>query len=151
MSETVRLEANRTVVPIPSGRPELLGLCGVRGQLVPVYSLSALLGYGTERPGRWLALCCATWHPNKAKDNLVGLSFDDVEGYLTPSHTALHPVRLPDGIRKHVVATVTFHAHSYSIISIASIMEVLRPRPSGVPPASGPPTASRLPDTLEER
>jgi hypothetical protein len=45
------------VVPVPSRRPGLVGLVGVRGTLVPVYGLGVLLGYEPSRaPAPWLAL-----------------------------------------------------------------------------------------------
>jgi purine-binding chemotaxis protein CheW len=43
--------------PVPGARRELLGLAGVRGEVVPVYALSRLLGWpdAGERPA-WLLL-----------------------------------------------------------------------------------------------
>jgi chemotaxis signal transduction protein len=45
------------VVPLPSSCLELLGLAGIRGALVPVFSLPALLGYGGRESPTWLVLC----------------------------------------------------------------------------------------------
>lgn len=48
--------AAKELVPIPGRRPELVGLAGVRGVALPVFSLSLLLGRGREEP-RWILLC----------------------------------------------------------------------------------------------
>jgi chemotaxis signal transduction protein len=75
VTEIGGLANNRKTVSIPSPIPELLGVAGVRGGLVPVYSLAALLGYAQDvASARWLALCGA--------ENQVALSFSDLEGYL---------------------------------------------------------------------
>ena len=57
MREIRGLVATRRVVPVPSRRPELLGVAGHRGAVVTVYSLAALLGYPVDvAPTPWLAL-----------------------------------------------------------------------------------------------
>jgi purine-binding chemotaxis protein CheW len=54
LRETAGLFADHKITAVPSPLPELRGLAGVRGTLLPVYDLAALLGYPlTERP-RWL-------------------------------------------------------------------------------------------------
>jgi signal transduction histidine kinase len=74
VNEISGLVTDRKVVPIPSPISELLGVAGVRGALVPVYSLAALLGYGAETGQvRWLALC-GTEEP-------LALAFGGFEGY----------------------------------------------------------------------
>jgi chemotaxis signal transduction protein len=45
------------VLPLPPGPPERLGLCGLRGQLLPVLDLAALLGAPASEPPGWLILC----------------------------------------------------------------------------------------------
>jgi chemotaxis signal transduction protein len=55
LDEVLSIHADRKVVPLPTLRPALLGLVGVRGSILPVYDLRQLLGYpkGTVAP-RWL-------------------------------------------------------------------------------------------------
>ena len=67
--------ASGRIVPLPSRLPELLGMAGVKGALVPVFSLEALLGYvrPVEAP-RWLALT--------GKVETVALAFGEFEGHL---------------------------------------------------------------------
>jgi purine-binding chemotaxis protein CheW len=57
--ETAGLVAARRIEPVPSRRPELLGVCGVRGQIVPVFSLARLLGRAEDAAPRWIVLAAA--------------------------------------------------------------------------------------------
>jgi purine-binding chemotaxis protein CheW len=69
------LVAARRIVPLPGSASAMLGLAGIRGLVVPVFSLSVLMGYGSERP-RWLALCAG-----EAGDT-IALGFSDFDGYV---------------------------------------------------------------------
>jgi chemotaxis signal transduction protein len=119
--EITGLVASRKIVPLPSGRAELLGIAGIRGALVAVYSLAALLGYaGDSKPTAWLALA-GTSEP-------IGLGFEEFEGfvrvrsgdvYAAPSAGgtpgALHVVRVENQSRRIVdipkaIAALAVHA-----------------------------------------
>jgi chemotaxis signal transduction protein len=56
LAQVVSVHTERKVVPVPTPVPELLGLAGVRGLVVPVYDLGALLGQAPNAAPRWLAL-----------------------------------------------------------------------------------------------
>jgi len=56
LSEVQSLHADRKLVSAPSLLPELLGVCGFRSVLTPVYDLAQLLGYGTGLAARWLVI-----------------------------------------------------------------------------------------------
>lgn len=56
LSEVLAVHTDRKLVPVPGPRPELLGLVGLRGLVVPVYDLRQLLGYAAGPPPRWLAV-----------------------------------------------------------------------------------------------
>jgi hypothetical protein len=72
--EVLGLVVARKIIPIGSPITEMLGLAGIRGNLVPVYSLAALLGYSREEGGvRWFVLCQSA-HP-------VALAFANFNGY----------------------------------------------------------------------
>jgi chemotaxis signal transduction protein len=71
-------------LPVPGGSAGLLGLTGVRGALVPVYSLAALLGL-TESPKGdtcWLALV--------SHGGTLGLAFDELERHIELAAEAVH-------------------------------------------------------------
>ena len=80
--EVTGLAVARKVVPIGSPIRGMLGLAGIRGELVPVYSLPALLGYAEEDGApRWFVLCRASV--------LVALAFARFDGYVeTPGLVA---------------------------------------------------------------
>jgi chemotaxis signal transduction protein len=83
VSEIGGVAKDRVVVPVPSGRPELLGLAGIRGTVICVYDMAALLGLakgGAAPP--WLAL------GNDADP--VGLAFHALEGFVRAPRSEIH-------------------------------------------------------------
>jgi chemotaxis signal transduction protein len=60
LSEVLAVHTDRKLVAVPGPMPELLGLVGLRGLVVPVYDLRQLLGYPAGPLPRWLALARAT-------------------------------------------------------------------------------------------
>src|SRR5262249_44363661 len=60
LNEIAGLVKGRRIVACPSDVPEFQGIAGVRGAIVSVYSLPALLGYSTGgENSAWLVLCAA--------------------------------------------------------------------------------------------
>lgn len=96
--DLARLERAGRVVPLPAGRPGLLGIAGVRGRLVPVFALAPLLGLPdrkTEHP--WLAMV--------DRDDPIAFAFDSVEGYLKATREAaerIEPAGATAGRRPYV-------------------------------------------------
>lgn len=86
VSEISGITTNREIVALPTHVSGLLGIAGIRGALIPVYSLPSLLGYDTAVEAlRWLALCEA--HESFA------LAFDAFEGYLRISIGQIYPAK----------------------------------------------------------
>jgi chemotaxis signal transduction protein len=56
------------IVPLPSGSPLQLGVAGLRGNLVTVYSLTALLGQPIG-PAEWIAVV-----------REIAIAFDELDG-----------------------------------------------------------------------
>ena len=81
--DIARIVTGRRVVSVAAVTPDLLGLAGIRGGIVPVFSLSSILGYGPD-PGspRWMILC--------GSEEPIALAFSDFEGYLRLPTSALH-------------------------------------------------------------
>jgi chemotaxis signal transduction protein len=72
LSEIGGLFARTAITPLPSAVPELLGLVGLRGAVLPAYDLHALLGYPAVAAPAWLVLVQAK----------VVLAFQTFDGYL---------------------------------------------------------------------
>ena len=73
----------RRVVSVPTVTPDLLGLAGIRGGIVPVFSLSSILGYPPDnRSPKWIIIC--------GSEDPIALAFSDFEGYLQLPKSALH-------------------------------------------------------------
>lgn len=60
------------IVAVPARSRALLGLAGIRGELLPVYSLHELLGCARAGNSRWLLLCDAPVR--------IALAFEEFQG-----------------------------------------------------------------------
>jgi chemotaxis signal transduction protein len=121
ISEISGLANDRKIVALPSAMPELIGLAGIRGALIPVYSLASLLGYSAEVvPGRWLALS-GTGEP-------VGLVFSQFEGYAMVPYSQVYAAERKDETRTHVTHVVHTADVVRAVISIPLIHEVIQRR-----------------------
>jgi len=121
VSEISGLTTDRKIVAFPSPIPELLGVAGVRGALVPVYSLAMLLGYNaeTERT-RWFALCGA--------EDPVALVFSDFEGHVRVPLTELYATEQKDVSRTHVEHVVRATDMVRAVVSISLIRKTVQRR-----------------------
>ena len=84
LGEVSELIAGHPVSRLTSTTPHLLGLAGVRGGVVPVFSLASLLGAAAGLPRdtpRWLLLCAA--------QEPFALAFDGFDGHLRLPAAAL--------------------------------------------------------------
>jgi len=115
------------LVALPSRSPGFVGITGIRGSVVPVYSLAVLLGYPKQEEAfRWLALA-------GAKESLA-LGLGDYEGYLRVPKAALYA---PDrAARRHVESFAQTGGRVRAIVSVASIV-------SSIQGTSGPGSQSR--------
>jgi chemotaxis signal transduction protein len=121
VSEISGLVTDRRIVAFPSPIPELLGIAGIRGVLVPVYSLAMLLGYHaeTERT-RWLALC--------ETDDPIALVFSDFEGYVQVPLTQLYAAEQKDVARTQVEQVVRTTDMVRAVVSIPLIRKTIQLR-----------------------
>jgi chemotaxis signal transduction protein len=121
VSEISGLANDRRVVAFPSHIPEQLGLVGIRGELVSVYSLAALLGYSKEADqGRWLVLC--------GTENPVGLAFSDFEAYVRVPCTPVSATRQNDAVRAHVKHVVRAADMVCAVVNIPELLESIKRR-----------------------
>lgn len=111
----VGLFVDKTVVPLPSTAPHVLGIAGIRGAIVPVYSLRSLLGYAVEREcPRWLVLA--------RSHEPVGLAFEQFGGYLQARPSEVAPAPRTDS---HVLGTVRSESGPCAVLGIPSILTTL--------------------------
>ncbi len=91
------------IVPVPSRVPELLGLTGIRGVVVPVFSLSRLLGFDSEHgQALWLVFCGERQSP-------IALAFEGMEQLFEVASTGIfaredapgHRYVSGDRVRRH--------------------------------------------------
>jgi chemotaxis signal transduction protein len=121
VSEISGVSTDRNIIAIPTPFPELLGVAGIRGALVPVYSLAGVLGYAADaEQTRWLALC--------GIEEPVALAFSGFEGYLQIPLRQLYSVEQKDAARIHVRHMVRSADVIRAVVSIPLIREAIQAR-----------------------
>jgi purine-binding chemotaxis protein CheW len=112
------LSGQRKIVPLPGRRAELLGLAGIRGAIVPVYSLARLLGHpAAGEPARWLVTCGVGLE--------AAFAFEELQRYLRVPAASVSPVGPSDAPRPHVEALVREGSLVRAVIDLASIVRAL--------------------------
>jgi len=112
--------ADKPVTPLPGSFPELLGIAGFRGAIVPVYDLRMLLGYPRGGSQRWLILT--------AGQTRIALAFDQFEGHTRVARTAIAEEGGGESQRHHVREVVRTANLVRPIIHLPSILEAIRKR-----------------------
>jgi purine-binding chemotaxis protein CheW len=110
------LVKSRKIVPLPSRIPELLGVSALRGKLIPVFDLAALLGIpaGASRPS-WLVLAPG--------DTPIGLAFDGFEGQQVPEWLGDE-----QSARQHVRQLVRIGSAVRAVLDIPGLAAAIRRR-----------------------
>lgn len=128
VAEIGGIVARRPITAVPSDAPGLVGLAGIRGDVVPVYRLSFFLGEHDAPPAApWLVL-------DRAADPLA-LAVDVVDGHLVRvARRAVRPHAHPE--RAHPLSTdVAETAHGLlPVIDVPSVFAAIRaPSPARAP------------------
>ena len=106
----------RRIVPAPSRIPELMGLSGRRGALVPVFSLAALLGLARSEECSWLALA--------HREAPVAFALDEFEGQIEIERTCLY-ADASARARRYVRQLARIDSGVRAVIDIPSLIEEL--------------------------
>ena len=115
IAEITGLQADRVIAPVPTTVAGLLGLAGIRGELVPVYSLATLIGYPhSTHAMRWVALC--------GSGQTLGLAFDEFERHLNLSLAQIATVESAGEKAEHVRAVARAPDGPRPVISIPSVV-----------------------------
>jgi purine-binding chemotaxis protein CheW len=111
--ETRGLVAPGRIEPVPSRRPELLGVTGRRGSLLPVYGLARLLGIDDagEVP-RWLLLAGGAGR--------VGLAFGALETYRRVPAADVQPASGAQGALREVAQ---LEGGALPVVSIPALLK----------------------------
>ena len=88
VSEVAGVFVDRAITRIPTTRRELVGVAGIRGAIVPVFDLAAVLGHPPATSPRWLVI---------AAGSAVGLAFERFGGHRRVPHAAIGDVVECDG------------------------------------------------------
>ena len=107
------------ITPVPTDVSELLGIGAIRGSVLPVYDLRALLGLGREGTPRWLAVAAAT---------PLALAFDHFVEQLRVRPDAIVSHGGGDSAPRHVSEIVRVDGMPRPIVSVPSILERIRTR-----------------------
>lgn len=121
IGEIVGIASDRKVIPLPSAVPELIGLAGIRGAPVSVYSLAAMLNHNQDmHPGRWLVLC--------GNDESIGLAVSNFEGYLKVPVDQIYAADKSLTICEHIRDAVRMAEEVRMIVNISSVLEAIQKR-----------------------
>ena len=122
--DIAQIVSGRSVVAVPAVTPDLLGLAGIHGGIVPVFGLASVLGYGPDSGSpRWM-IVCGTGEP-------IALAFSDLEGYLqlpTSALTADENFRATGEHVKYVDQVASTPDGVRAVISIPLIVAAIRNR-----------------------
>jgi len=72
--------ADKKITPVPGRASSFIGVAGFRGAIVPVHSLSSLLGHAADGTPRWLMLAASL---------PVAFAFDQFDGHLRVAGDAI--------------------------------------------------------------
>jgi purine-binding chemotaxis protein CheW len=112
------LSAWRPIVPLPSSRTDLLGLVGLRGAIVPVYSLALVLGYpAAGESSRWLVTC--------GRPPTLAFAFEEFQGYRRVPPTAISRAEPGDARGRHIDELLADGPLIRGVVNLASAVRAL--------------------------
>lgn len=121
LREISGLVAKRPIISVPSRAPGLIGLAGIRGEIVPVFSLATLFDAGEELESpQWLVLS-PTPHP-------LAFAFSKFDGFVRLLKTALRPAATVDAARPYLGEVVSTAEGPRPLIGVSQLVATLRSR-----------------------
>lgn len=117
LAEISRVLVNRKVAWLPSAVPELIGIAGLKGAVLPVYDLAMLIGLPRASNPRWLMVAAAA---------PVGFAFDRFDGYesVRPDDFTLDAAGAPG---RHVRELLR-RREPRPVVHVAAMLETIRNR-----------------------
>lgn len=127
LGEMDGVTAAESVVRLPTRASALLGLTNIRGVMVPIYSLSILLGFAAaSEPARWLAVC-------GGRDPLA-LSLGMFDAHLRVKSEEIHAAQER---RAHVHQFARIGGVVREIVDVASVIAAIRKTTASAIPSGG--------------
>jgi chemotaxis signal transduction protein len=123
LSEIGGIATHRRATPVPGPVSELLGLTGIRGRLVPVYSLAALIDAPSSTAPRWLVF---------VEREELAFAVENMDGCVFgKSHDVL-----PSGGNGagHCQEMLRLENSSFGILSVPSILKRIKARVASTRP-----------------
>jgi purine-binding chemotaxis protein CheW len=125
LAECAGLYADRPITPVPGPVPELLGLAGFRGALVPIYDLRALLGYPPGGVPRWIVALAGA--------SSVGLAFDRFETFVRAPTEVFSASEEPG--RRFVTQVARVAGATRPVLHLPSILDAIKALARGATPS----------------
>ena len=120
LGDIAGLFADKRVTRVPSPVPELMGIAGFRGIMVPVYDLGALFGNPRADALRWLVVT--------ATKSKVALGFTNFGGHLRVAADAIEVADDETRTPRPVRGVVRTAAGIHPIINIAAVLHLIEER-----------------------
>lgn len=120
LTEVQTLHADRKLVWAPSLLPELLGVCGFRSVLTPVYDLAPLLGYAAGLPSRWLVVAQSA--------SPIAFAFGDFDAHLRVPLESLSAPEATSGGAAAVGGAVHSAGITLPLLHLPSLVEAIAQR-----------------------
>jgi chemotaxis signal transduction protein len=118
--ETSGLAAARKIVALPGAPSVLLGLAGIRGVVVPVFSLASAMGYSGDVAPRWFVLCGGA--------DPIAFAFAAFDGYLELPASEVRTVDERESGRAHVREVFQARGELRGVIALPSVTKAVRER-----------------------
>lgn len=119
LGEISGVYAARPLASLPGAPPVLLGLMGIRGALIPIYGLSALLGLDGTRAPRWIVM--------RRASPFVGFGVDSVQGIRRVPDSSF----IPDAAsRAPLDGVVRLGDHLRPLVSLVNAESAAHPTPA---------------------
>jgi chemotaxis signal transduction protein len=119
VSEIGGVAKGRSVFRIPTRRAELLGLAGIRGMVIYVYSLAMLLGLAEDATSiSWLAL-------NVGSDP-VAVAFQQLDGFVRVRRSDVHSEEIPDAAGRLVRRVIKMESIVRPVVDLQRIFNAAR-------------------------
>lgn len=126
LRELAGLVADGRIVAVPTALPEFLGVTGIRGAVVPVYDLGAILGHGARarasaEPAVWLAL---------AARGRLAFAFDAFDGQRRVPRQELQAPPSESGGRGYVRGVVRLAETLVPVVDLPGVVDAIERRAS---------------------